>query len=135
MISSFSSKPLVTPAIRLFDQRARGAPLRARALGFDARIELDRALVHLDGDVVVHHDLHGALRALHLDGLPFHVGGDAGGDRNRFFADAGHQNTVQMISPPTLASRASWSAITPFGVDRIEMPRPLLMRGSALTEA
>ena len=43
---------------------------------------------------------------------------------NWFLADAGHgdflairaQNTVQSTSPPTLASRASWSAITPLGV-------------------
>src|ERR1019366_678732 len=89
------------------DQRARRAPHRARPLALAARLELDRALVHLGRHVVMQHDLHGALRALDLDGLPFHVGGDAGRDRDRFVADARHQNTVQMISPPTLASRAS----------------------------
>src|SRR5512146_242587 len=116
-------------------QRAGGAPLRARALGLMARLDLDRTLVHGDDDVVVQHELKRAFRALHLDGLAFHVGSDAGRDGNRSFSDSRHQNTVQMISPPTLASRASWSAITPFGVDRMAMPSPLLTRGSALTEA
>jgi hypothetical protein len=42
---------------------------------------------------------------------------------------------VNRISPPTLASRAAWSAITPFGVETIATPRPLLTRGSARTDA
>ena len=54
--------------------------------------------------------------------------------RDRSFTDPGHQNTVHRISPPTLASRASWSAMTPFGVDTIVTPSPLLMRGMFLTE-
>src|SRR6185437_4795286 len=116
-------------------QRARGAPLREGALGLVTRLDLDPGLVHADRHVVVQHELERALGALHLDGLPFHVGGDAGRDGNRTFSDSRHQNTVQMISPPTLASRASWSAITPLGVDRMAMPRPLLTRGSAFTDA
>ena len=36
----------------------------------------------------MHDDLQGALRALHLDGLALDVGGNAGRDRDRFFADA-----------------------------------------------
>ena len=35
------------------------------------------------------------------------------------------QNTVQRTSPPTLAARASASDMTPRGVDRMAMPRPL----------
>src|SRR5690348_5302320 len=116
-------------------QRARGAPLREGPLALGTRLDLDRALVEADRHVVVQHDLKRALGALHLDRLPFHVGGDAGRDGYGTFSDTRHQNTVQMISPPTLASRASWSAITPFGVDRMAMPSPLLMRGSAFTEA
>ena len=108
--------------------------MRARALGLDARIDLDLAAIELDRDVVVQRDLQRALRALHLDGLALDIGGDAGRDRDGFFADTGHQNTVQRISPPTLASRASWSAMTPFGVETMATPRPLLMRGRFLTE-
>src|SRR5262245_1792334 len=115
------------------DQRARRAPHRTRALCLVARLELDSGLVHGDRDVLVHNDLEGAFRPLHFDGLALDVGGDAGRDHNCFIADARHQNTVQMISPPTLASRASWSAITPLGVDKIATPRPLLMRGKLRT--
>src|SRR6185437_2556942 len=70
------------------DLRARGAPQRARALALAARLDRDDALVELDRDVVGQHRLQGAFRPLHLDGLAFHVGGDAGGDRDRFVADA-----------------------------------------------
>src|SRR3954451_10317000 len=58
------------------DERTRGAPHRASALGLIARIDLDAALLHLHGDIVGQHDLQRALRALHLDGLPFDVRGD-----------------------------------------------------------
>src|SRR5580704_2932954 len=116
------------------DQRARRAPLRAGALGLEARVDFDLAAVELDQYVVVQHDLQRALRAFDLDRLAFHVGGDAGRDGDWLFADTGHQNTVQRISPPTLASRASWSAMTPFGVETMATPRPLLMRGRFFTE-
>src|SRR5262249_20957747 len=105
----------------------------ASAFCLVARLELDPALVHGDSDVVVHNDLESALWALHLDGLALDVSGNAGRDHDCFVSDARHQNTVQMISPPTLASRASWSAITPLGVDKIATPRPLLMRGRLRT--
>src|SRR4029453_4125093 len=111
----------------------------AGALGLKARIDLDPALVHGGLDVVVQHELQRALRALDLDGLAFDVGGDAGRHQNWFLTDTGHgvfpdfafpeQNTVQSSSPPTFASRASWSAITPLGVEMIDKPRPLLTRG------
>ena len=116
------------------DQRARGAPLRAGALGLIARIDLDLAVVELHRDVVRDNDRQCALRAFDLHGLAFDIGGDARRHRDWFFADTGHQNTVQRISPPTLASRAAWSAMTPFGVETMATPRPLLMRGRFLTE-
>ena len=89
------------------DQRARGAPLRARALGLGARLDLDLAAVELDRDIVVQRRLQRAFRPFDLDGLALDVGGYARRHRDGSFADTGHQNTVQSISPPTLASRAS----------------------------
>src|SRR5581483_6757727 len=53
------------------DQRARGAPLRARALGFAARVDLDLAAFELHRHVVVQHDRQRAFRAFDLDGLAF----------------------------------------------------------------
>src|SRR5262249_3449066 len=91
------------------DARARGAPQRPRALGFAPRLDLDGVLVHAHRHVVGEHELERPLGALHLDGLAAHVGGDARRNRDRLVADTRHQNTVQMISPPTLASRAAWS--------------------------
>jgi hypothetical protein len=41
---------------------------------------------------------------------------------------------LERISPPTLASRASWSAMTPFGVETMATHRPLLMRGRFFTD-
>src|SRR4029453_2109565 len=70
------------------DQRARSTPHRAGPLALATRLELDRALVHDDGNVVVDHDLKGALRTLYFYRRAFHVGGDASRDRNRFIADA-----------------------------------------------
>src|ERR1700733_14106316 len=116
------------------DQGARGTPLRQRALGFEARVDLDLAAVELDSDVVVYRDLQRTLGAFDLHGLALDIRGNAGRHRNCFFANTRHQNTVQRISPPTLASRASWSAMTPFGVDTMVTPSPLLMRGMFLTE-
>src|SRR5262245_25950300 len=70
------------------DQRARGTPHRASALALVARLELDRALIHGNRNVVVHHDLEGAFRTLDLHGLAFNIGGDARRDRDRLIADA-----------------------------------------------
>src|SRR5205085_9288762 len=72
------------------DQGARGAPHRTRALGLVARIDLDGAVLHLRGDVVGLHHLHGALRAFDLDGLAFDVRRDARGDRDCVSTDARH---------------------------------------------
>jgi len=69
------------------DQRARGAPHRARLLGLVLRIEFDGALVELHHDVVRHEYLQGAFRPLHLHRLAFHIGGDASGNRDRLVAD------------------------------------------------
>ena len=44
------------------------------------------------------------------------------------------QNTRQSTSPPTLATRASASDMTPRGVDRMDMPRPLRIFGRSLIE-
>ncbi len=48
---------------------------------------------------------------------------------------SGGQKTLQSTSPPTLASRAAWSAMTPFGVETMVMPSPLATRGRASTAA
>ena len=42
------------------------------------------------------------------------------------------QKTRQSTSPPTFWLRASWSDMTPFGVDRIDTPRPSATRGMLL---
>jgi hypothetical protein len=69
VISSFFSKPLVTPSTR-FATWARAVPY----------LEL-----HLD--VVMHDELKLALRPLHLDGLPFDGRRHTGRDRHRPFAN------------------------------------------------
>ncbi len=108
--------------------------MRQRALGLETRVDLDLTALELDRNVVMHRDLQRTLGPFDLHGLAFDIRRNAGRHRNRFFADTRHQNTVQRISPPTLASRASWSAMTPFGVDTMVTPSPLLMRGMFLTE-
>ena len=81
-------------------------------------------------DVVVDDEGEFAPLALDLEVLALEVHGDALRDGDCVFADARHdQNTLQRTSPPTLAARASASLMTPRGVDRIEMPRPLKCRG------
>ena len=107
----------------------------ARALGLVARIDLDLSAVELDRDVV---------RAARPESAPFGpftltvwpstLAVMPEGTANAFLPIRDIQNTVQRISPPTLASRASWSAMTPFGVETMATPRPLLMRGRFLTE-
>src|SRR5262249_30583354 len=119
------------PLYEVRDQRPIGAPHGTRALGITLGVDVDPARFDLVGDVTVQRELQGALRPLHLDGLALDIGGDARGNGNGLFSDSRHgvipfvsdQNTVQRTSPPTLASRASWSAITPLGVDRIATPR------------
>src|SRR5262245_28876586 len=76
------------PGNHVGDHRARGTPHRASPLALAARLELDRALVHDDGYVVVDHGLKGAFRPLYFYRLAFNVGGDASRNRNRFIADA-----------------------------------------------
>ncbi len=72
------------------EQRAIGAPHRAGALGLDARVDLDLALVDLGLDIAVQYDRQRALGAFHLDRLPFHHGGDAGRDGHGFLSDTRH---------------------------------------------
>src|SRR5262249_2409006 len=69
------------------EQCARHAPHGARALGIVARVDLAPASLHLGADVVGQHELQGAFRPLDVDGLPRHVGGDAGRNRDRLLAD------------------------------------------------
>src|SRR5579871_926073 len=108
------------------DQAAREAPHRPRALAFVAWREGERAVLVLDPNLVGDGPGQLALGALDRDGVPVERNRDAGWDRDRFLADAGHgdQYTRQRTSPPTLASRAALSDMTPLGVERIEMPRP-----------
>src|SRR5476649_2181842 len=107
-----------------------GAPLHARATAFVARLEREGLAFLGHDDVIVNHERELAALALDLEGLALEVDGDARGNGHGIFADARHaQNTLQMTSPPTLAARASASDMTPRGVDRIEMPRPLKWRG------
>src|ERR1700757_2595731 len=75
---------------RIGEQRPIGPPHGPRALGVGARIDLDLAAFDLGRHIAVQRDCKRALRALHLDDLTFHAGGDAGGNRNRFFSDTRH---------------------------------------------
>src|SRR5690606_41947073 len=86
-----------------------------------------------------------ALRTLHANGLARHRCGDTLRNLDRLLTNARHgaflhscsrdQKTVQRTSPPTFCSRASWSAMTPLGVETIAMPRPFDTRGSLSTDA
>jgi hypothetical protein len=51
------------------------------------RRDLDRAVLELHFDVVMHDELKLALRPLHLDGLPFDARRHTGRDRHRPFAN------------------------------------------------
>src|SRR6266446_2254787 len=75
---------------RIGEERPAGPPHGARALGIGARIDLDFAALHLSRHIAVQRDRKRALGALHLDELPLHAGGDAGGNRNGFFSDTRH---------------------------------------------
>src|SRR5262249_21328850 len=63
----------------VLDERAVGPPHGTGALGLGARIDPHLAFLHLGLDVGMQHHRQRALRALDLDGLAFHAGGDAGG--------------------------------------------------------
>src|SRR6266699_5156360 len=117
---------------QIVDQRARQPPHGARTLGLRARRHHDAVGLHSRRDVVVEHDFERALRPLDLDLLALDAGAHALRHRHRLPTDARHglslfllfraQNTVHRISPPTFLSRASWSAMTPLVVDRIDTP-------------
>jgi len=70
------------------DLGTRGAVQRLRTLGFEARRDADHVVLQLHRHVVVHDELKGALRALHLDGLTLDIRGNARGDRDGPFAYA-----------------------------------------------
>jgi len=87
VISSFFSKPLVTPSTR-FATWARAVPYSARArIGLDPRVHLHLAVLELHLDVVMDDELKLALRPLHLDGLPVDGRGHTRRNRNRSFAN------------------------------------------------
>src|SRR5712671_4812353 len=90
------------------DQRARGAPHRARALGLVARVDLDAALVHLGGDFLGQHEFEGAFRPLHLHGLALDARRHAAGDRDRLLADTRHVGSLCLRTPCTGFRRPHW---------------------------
>src|SRR5262249_37523768 len=67
-------KPLRDALDQIGDERAMRAPHRSRTIGFVARIDTDLPGLDLRRNFVIHHDLKGALRTLHLDGLAFDIG-------------------------------------------------------------
>src|SRR5579864_564075 len=110
------------------DEGARRAPGHARAFRLVLRGHHHLAVFHRGFDLVVDDKLQRAELALGGEHPTGHLDGDALRDGDGRFADARHglpQKTRHRISPPTLAARDSLSDITPRGVDRIEMPRPL----------
>src|SRR3990170_6848003 len=72
------------------DERARGAPHRARALGLRTRVDRDRAALHLDRHLLGQRDLQRPLRARHRHHLPLDACGDARWNGDRLLADARH---------------------------------------------
>ena len=76
-------------------------------------------------------DLETTADILHTSTWPSFATGDRPGKHGVYYPyqpSPGHQE-AQLIEPdqygsPTFWSRASWSASTPFGVDRIATPRP-----------
>ena len=127
------------------DPRAGHAPHRAGALVLAVRLDMHGAAVDRHRHLVRRGEVEFALRAFDGDGLTLQLRGDAGRNDHGLLADTRHgsipifasarQKTVQRTSPPTLASRAAWSAMTPFGVETIATPRPLATRGMASTVA
>ena len=108
-------------------QRPGGAPHGAGLLGFTPRPHRDPAIGELDFDKVLgNRETEFAEPALRAQYCAFVADLGAVGNRDGMFTNAGHQNTWQSTSPPTLKDRASWSDITPRGVDRIWIPSPLL---------
>ena len=121
------------PGDHVVDQRAGGSPHRARALALVLRRDRDLAVGDRGGDLVGQRDAQGAEPALGGQRLARQLDLHPGGDRDRILTDTRHrlprisgpQNTRHSTSPPTLAARASLSDMTPRGVDRMAMPRPL----------
>src|SRR5262249_17409230 len=91
---------------RIGEQRPVSPPHGARALGVGARIDLDLAAFDLGRHIAVQRDGKRALGALYLDDLAFHAGGDAGGNRNRFFSDTRHGCWSVGVLARTIARRS-----------------------------
>src|SRR5262249_42183495 len=119
------------------DKAARCSPERSRPLRLGTRSHHDLAVLQLGLDFLAQAKLELSELAF---GLQYPVGdldGHSGGYWYGVFAYAGHgtsrpQNTRQSTSPPRFAARASLSDMTPFGVDNMEMPRPLYTLGRSL---
>jgi hypothetical protein len=77
---------------QIVHQRPRRAPMRARAVGLDLRVDLHARAFDLGANVVMQLHLQRALRALDRDRLALNAGGDAGGERNRLLADTRHDS-------------------------------------------
>src|SRR5947199_4755823 len=93
----------------------------------------DRFAFHRHGQLGVDEPADLALGALHGDPQAVEVRGHTPGHRDRLLADARHgaasYQTTASSSPPTRAVRASRSVMSPWGVERIAIPRPFLTRG------
>src|SRR5690625_3803286 len=125
-----TAKALRDPLHQVLDARARGSPHRPCPLAIVDRGNDDITVFGGDPHVFGSPILQFAQLALAGDDQAFDLHVDAARYRNRILAHSRHnrklpQNTRQRTSPPTLAARASWSAITPLGVERIMMPSPL----------
>src|SRR4030095_6594644 len=74
--------------------RARRAVHRLRPVGLDPGRDVERAVLELHLDGVMHDELKLAFRPLHLDGLPFDGRSNARGDRHRLLANTGHDSIL-----------------------------------------
>src|SRR3546814_15148396 len=81
-----------------------------------AQLALGRHQTALDGDLDAGRHLDGIFSDTRHDSVPHSPGR--------------HQKTRQSTSPPTLASRASWSDLPPLRIASTVLPGPLKTRGT-----
>ena len=117
---------------QVINQCALHTPKSACLLGIISWLHRDGAFANNIADFIPHVQRQSALRPFDGEHTIRDVGADAARNSNRTFANAAHQNTSASTSPPTLAARASASESTPFGVETMEIPRPLRITGSSL---
>src|SRR5579883_414412 len=103
-------EPLGNAGDEISNQGARSAPHGAGALGVGARIDLDRALVHLHRDLVGRHKLQRAFWSLHFHRLAFDARRDARRDWNRFLADARHDDPLLEYPTEDLAAHIRFAS-------------------------